>query len=182
MNPTQFMLWAFLATITMMFAGFTSALVVSRSDSMSHNMWFGLSIPTAFYYSTALIVFSSITMQWAYWAAKRNILIQNRIALWVTIFAGIGFIISQIAGYLSFIHENVFVSGNNIAGSYFYVISLVHAMHVLGGIVFVIFTLFSSYSYKVHSKNMFRITQCSTYWHFIGALWVYLFILLNLLS
>src|SRR5438477_142791 len=83
-NPVKFTLWLFLVTITMMFAAFTSALIVGRPDAVANGTWVVFKIPFNFMVSTVIIVSSSITMQWAYFAAKKNNLIQNRLALAIT--------------------------------------------------------------------------------------------------
>lgn len=176
MSPVKFMLWLFLVTVTMMFAGFTSAMVVRKGAGN----WEFFNIPELFTASTIIIALSSVSMQWAYFAARKNNIPQNRTALWITIGLGIAFIVTQILGYYQLIEKNVFLIGNP-SGSFFYIISGMHALHVAGGIIFLLFTLISSYQYKVHSKNMLRINLCTTYWHFIGGLWIYLFVILTLL-
>ena len=188
-NPVKFTLWLFLVTVTMLFAAFTSSLLVWQPDAVGNSTWLEFKIPSNFTISTILIVASSISMQWAYFAAKKNKLDQNRLALGITLLLGIGFIISQIYGYKALIADNVYLTGlvkvgnkmvSPVSGSFFYVITSVHALHVIGGIIFVLATLISSLRFRVHSKNMLRINLCTTYWHFIGVLWVYLFALLNI--
>jgi cytochrome c oxidase subunit 3 len=174
-------MWIFLVTVTMLFAAFTSALVVARADAMIKGTWMSYHIPFPFTISTILIILSSASLLWATNAAKKNEIEQNRVALWLTFFLGTGFLICQCFGYLALIDEKVFIVGNNSGASFFYVISGVHALHLVGGLCILIATLISAYQYKVHSRNMLRISLCATYWHFIGGLWVYLFILLNIL-
>jgi cytochrome c oxidase subunit 3 len=166
----------------MLFAAFTSALVVSRADAMTKGTWSAFHIPFAFTISTILIILSSISLFWAYHAAKKNEIEQNRAALWITFILGCAFLVSQVYGYIQLIDEKVFLVSNNSGASYFYIISGIHALHLVGGLCILIATLISAYQYKVHSRNLLRISLCSTYWHFIGFLWVYLFILLNILS
>lgn len=180
MNPVKFTLWLFLVTVTMFFAAFTSAVVLRQGAAN----WLYFKIPITFTISTITIVLSSMTMQWAYYAAKKNEIAQNRIALWATLALGITFVVTQYLGFGALINENVFLAGksSNVAGSFFYVIVGLHALHVIGGILFLVFTLAAAYQYKVHSKNLLRINLCTTYWHFIGALWVYLFAFLNWIS
>jgi len=180
MNPVKFTLWLFLVTVTMFFAAFTSAVVLRQGAAN----WLYFKIPAAFTISTITIVLSSITMQWAYYAAKKNEIAQNRIALWLTLILGTSFVITQYLGFGQLIGENVFLAGkaSNVAGSFFYVIVGLHALHVIGGVIFLIFTLVAAYQYKVHSKNLLRINLCTTYWHFIGGLWVYLFAFLTWIS
>lgn len=177
MEPKKFLMWIFLVTVSMLFAAFTSAMVVRRGAPG----WLGMEIPSWFMASTVLIVLSSISMQWAYFAAKKNEIDQNRIALWITIALGIGFGFSQYEGWKALTHLGFYFSGNNPTSSFFYAISGIHLLHIVGGIFFLISTLFSAYRYRVHSKNMLKINMCATYWHFIGGLWVYLFIILNVL-
>jgi cytochrome c oxidase subunit 3 len=150
---------------------------------MTKGTWTPFTIPMAFTVSTVIIVLSSLSLLWAAYAAKKNEIEQNRMALWLTFLLGCAFLVSQVFGYKALIQERVFLVGsNNSSASFFYIISGIHALHVIGGICFIIATLISAYQYKVHSRNMLRISLCSTYWHFIGFLWVYLFVLLNILS
>jgi cytochrome c oxidase subunit 3 len=176
MEPKKFLLWVFLVTVTMLFAGLTSAIIVRKGDGN----WQDYNIPSMFTYSTAIIILSSMTMFWAYFAARKNEILQNRIALWLTMALGILFVCTQLLGYKALIQQGTYLSGNP-SGSFFYVISGLHLLHIAGGIFFLLATLISAYQYKVHSKNMLRINLCSTYWHFIGGLWVYLFVILNVL-
>src|SRR5580700_10928569 len=88
-HPVKFTLWLFLVTVTMMFAAFSSALVVQWPDAQANGTWAHFHIPVNFTISTGIIILSSISMQWAYFAAKRNELTQNRIALTITLILGI---------------------------------------------------------------------------------------------
>src|ERR1051325_1577686 len=99
MNPKKFMLWAFLITITMLFAAFTSALVVAKADAMAKNQWVPINIPDIFTVSTIIIVLSSVVLQWAYFSAKQNEISRLRILLWVTIVLGAAFVFFQYQGY-----------------------------------------------------------------------------------
>jgi cytochrome c oxidase subunit III len=181
MNPKKFSLWLFLVTVTMLFAAFTSALIVSRADAIQKGTWQSFPIPIAFTVSTILIALSSISLQWAYFEAKRDEIYRNRIMLWITLALGAAFVYSQWIGFGQLVAEKAFLSSGNVGTSYFYIITGVHALHIIGGIFFLIGTLISSYRYRVHSRSMLRINLCATYWHFIGGLWIYLFALLNLI-
>jgi len=190
-HPVKFTLWLFLVTVTMLFAAFSSAIIVQWPDAQANGSWVHFHIPVNFTVSTVLIVLSSISLQWSYFAAKRNELMQNRIALSITLVLGLAFLFSQYAGYKALIAESVYFTGlansgtrmvSPISGSFFYVLTGIHALHVIGGVIFVAATLISSLRFRVHSKNMLRINLCTTYWHFIGVLWIYLFALLNIYS
>jgi len=80
------------------------------------------------------------------------------------------------------VQNNVYFggSGSNPAGSFLYILTGVHGFHLITGLIFVAITLASSLKYKVHSKNLLRIQLCTTYWHFLGGLWLYLYIFLRI--
>ncbi|RYD82783.1 MAG: cytochrome oxidase subunit III [Sphingobacteriales bacterium] len=180
MESQKFTLWVFLVTVTMLFAAFTSAMIVGREDAIATGKWQFYDIPFVFTISTIIIVMSSVSMQWAYITAKRNDIENNRRALWITLLLGLGFVATQIIGYKTLIANEIFLAGNNRGASFFYVISGVHLLHIIAGVFILIATIFSAYKYRVHSKNLLRINLCTTYWHFIGVLWVYLFALLSM--
>jgi cytochrome c oxidase subunit III len=189
MSPAKFTLWLFIVTVIMLFGAFTSALVVGRPDAIANGTWDEFNIPFNFTLSTILIVLSSVSMQWAYVAAKKDNLTQNRIALLITFLLGIGFIFSQLAGFKTLRAENVYFTGlvkvgdkmvSPLSGSFFYAITGIHALHVIGGIIILLISIIASLRFKIHSRNMLRMNLVTTYWHFIGLLWVYLFILLNI--
>jgi cytochrome c oxidase subunit 3 len=189
MDPVKFCLWLFLVTITMMFGAFTSAMIVGKADAVANGTWVQFDIPTTFTVSTIVIVLSSVSMQIAYYAAKNNNINRLLPALWVTFILGITFVVTQFLGYKALVDNKVFLSGlakagdkyvSPISSSFFYIISGIHALHVVGGVFFLLAVLLSAYRYRVHSRRMLRINLCTTYWHFIGGLWVYLFALLNL--
>lgn len=187
-HPSKFTLWLFLITVTMLFGAFTSAMVVQRGDSIVKDMWVGFSFPVYFNLSTFTILASSVTMQLAYYYAKKNEITLNRRMLWATFILGALFLTFQFLGYNALVQNNIYLMSEMIVddqvfktttGSFFYVISGVHALHLVGGIFFILATIYSAYKYRVHSKNMLRINLCTTYWHFIGILWVYLYAILN---
>ncbi|MDQ3073502.1 MAG: cytochrome c oxidase subunit 3 [Bacteroidota bacterium] len=178
-HPARFTLWLFLGTVTMLFAAFTSSLIVSKTQN-AH--WAPIEIPGIFTISTVIIALSSATMLWAYISARKNEIDQNRLALWATLGLCIAFVVMQYVGYQVLVQNEIFLSDStgNTAGSFFYVISGVHALHVIGGFFILLNTLLSSYNYRVHSKSMLNISLCATYWHFIGGLWLYLFAILKI--
>jgi cytochrome c oxidase subunit 3 len=68
----------------------------------------------------------------------------------------------------------------NPAGSFVYVLSGFHGLHIVGGVVFLLIVLAATFQFKVHSKNLAQIEMCATYWHFLDGLWLYLFVFLLL--
>lgn len=173
-HPLKFILWLFMVSISMIFAAFTSAYIVRRGDGN----WLIFELPQLFWISTAVIVLSSITMHIAYLSAKKDNLSTMRISLIITTLLGIVFMVTQYLGWQELQSNGIFLGGkdSNPAGSFVYVISGVHAFHVVSGVVFLIITLIQGLRYKIHSKQMITMSLCTSYWHYLDILWVYLFV------
>ena len=173
MDPIKFALWLFIVSITMIFASLTSAYIVKKSDGQ----WLLFDIPQIFWVSTGILLASSITMQLAVSAAKKNNITSTRFLLGITTALGAIFLISQFFGWQELVSQGVYFVGNP-AGSFMYVFTGMHAVHLISGIIFLIIVLISAIRYKVHSRSLRRIKLCSTYWHFLDGLWLYLFVFL----
>jgi cytochrome c oxidase subunit 3 len=177
-NPLTFMLILLIVSIIMMFAAFTSAYIVRREEGN----WLEFDLPSVLLVNTIVLVLSSIFMQWAYVSAKRDNLKNLKIALSLTIVAGAAFLAGQWQGWGELVQNNVFFGGitANPSGSFLYVLTGVHAFHLITGLIFLIIVVISALKYRVHSRNMDRIRLCTIYWHFLGALWIYLYVFLVL--
>jgi cytochrome c oxidase subunit III len=175
MNPKKFAMWLFIATVVMLFAAFTSAYIVRRAEGN----WVFFDLPDMFYYTTVMIVLSSVTMQWAYFAAKKDNLEIVKVSVGITSVLGAAFVIGQFLGWGEMAKQGVHFVGNP-SGSFVIMLTLVHGVHLISAIVFLLIVLNSSFQYKIHSKSMAQIEMCTTYWHFLGGLWLYLFVFLLL--
>jgi cytochrome c oxidase subunit 3 len=170
-HPHKFTLWIALGSIIMMFAGFTSAYIVKRQQPG----WTTFDIPRAFWYSTALILMSSLTVQMALQAFKQREMRKYRNLIAVTFVLGITFIVFQFLGFEQIWKSGITFRGSG-AGQFLYVIAGLHALHVLGGIIALIIMFFKAFSSTTRSYNSIPIEVASTYWHFVDVLWIYLFI------
>lgn len=171
LHPKEFLMWAFLVSVFMIFAGFTSGYIVRRADGN----WLEFVLPSGFIYSTVLVILSSISMQWALNQARRDELTRVKLGLVVTVLLGMGFIAAQLNAYGQLVEMGLFLVGNP-SSSFLYIITGVHALHLISAII-VLFVIFANvFRYKVHSKNLMGIRLGSIYWHFLGALWIYLYV------
>lgn len=177
-NPKKFSLWLLLLAILMLFSGLTSAYIVRKGDGN----WFDFEIPSIFLYSTIIVLLSSITMIWAYRAAKKDDIKGIKLGLSATIILGTAFIISQYMGWLVLSDQGLhFVNpkyGDKVSASFLIAIAAIHLVHILAGIIYLAVMLINSFRYKIHKKNTLQISMCNTYWHFVGFLWVYLYMFL----
>jgi|TARA_B100001093_G_C26765733_1_gene987807 cytochrome c oxidase subunit 3 len=177
-NPKKFSLWLLLLGILMLFSGLTSAYIVRKGDGN----WFDFEIPSIFLYSTIIVLLSSMTMIWAYQAAKKDDIKGIKLGLSATIILGTAFMISQYMGWLVLSDQGLhFVNpkyGDKVSASFLIAIAAIHLIHILAGIIYLIVMLINSFRYKIHKKNTLQISMCNTYWHFVGFLWVYLYMFL----
>jgi len=170
-HPHKFTLWVALGSIIMMFAGLTSAYVVKRDQPG----WTTFSIPKAFWYSTAVILISSLTVQMSLKAFKEREMLRYRNLLTTTGVLGVLFVLLQWVGFREIWSTGITLRGSG-GGQFLYVIAGLHAVHVLGGVIALLFMVGKAYLSKVRSYDSVPVELISTYWHFVDLLWIYLFI------
>jgi len=170
-HPHKFTLWVALGSIIMMFAGLTSAYVVKREQPG----WTTFSIPKAFWYSTAVILASSLTIQMALKAFKEREMQRYRNLLTTTAILGILFVVLQWTGFRQIWSTGITFRGSG-GGQFLYIIAGLHELHVLGGILALIVMFVKAYASKVRSYNSVPVELMSTYWHFVDLLWIYLLV------
>ena len=175
MNPSKFIVWLFIVSIVMLFAALTSAFIVKQSDGN----WLNYNLPGIFWITSIIIVASSVTMQLALKSAKEDRFNGLKIYLILTTLLGFAFLFGQYQSWEQLVDMDVYFVGNP-AGSFLYVLTGLHAVHIISGLIFLIIVLRTSFKLKIHSKSLIRIEMCTTYWHFLGGLWLYLFLFLKL--
>ncbi|MBD3626595.1 cytochrome c oxidase subunit 3 [Cyclobacterium sp.] len=175
MHPKKFALWLFIVSVVMIFAGMTSAYIVRQSEGN----WLEFDLPNVFWYSSAIIVLSSISLHWAYLSARKDDFNTLKIGLIITTILGLGFLIGQWYSWVALVAQDVYFVGNP-AGSFMYVFTGLHGIHLVSGVIFLIIVLISALRNKIHSQNLSQLDMCVTYWHFLGGLWLYLFMFLLL--
>jgi cytochrome c oxidase subunit 3 len=175
MNPGKFIVWLFIVSIVMLFAALTSAYIVKQSEGN----WLEFDLPGIFWITSAIIVISSFTMHFALKAAKNDHFNLLKVFLGMTTLLGLFFLVGQYYSWKQLVEMDVFFVGNP-AGSFLYVLTGLHAVHLLSGITFLIIMIISSFRLKIHSRNIVKIEMCTTYWHFLGGLWLYLFLFLKM--
>lgn len=175
MHPLKFALWLFIVSIVMIFAALTSAYIVRQAEGD----WLLYDLPVSFLRNTIILLLSSVSMQLSYYAARKNNFKALKLFMAITALLSIGFLIGQLYSWGDLVAIDVFFVGNP-SGSFLYVLTGLHAFHLITGVVFILIMLISAYKFKVHSKNMVKMEMCTTYWHFLDGLWLYLYIFLLL--
>lgn len=173
----KMMLWFGIISMAMMFAGLTSAYVVSKSRPD----WLGqFELPQAFFWSTLVIIGSSVT----FWLAKKNISQDNRKNGTVFLIATLGlaalFVFLQLRSFQEIISSGFYFTGSesNITTSFIYVVVLSHLAHLLGGIIVLLVLIYNHFKQRYHSGQTLGLELGGIFWHFVDALWIYLFFFL----
>jgi len=169
--------WVLLSAIAMSFAAFTSALIVRQGSSLD---WHHLTLPRVLYWNTLVLLASSVTLEIArrriavFMSGPRTAGLHPARWLYVTLLLGVVFVSGQYAAWLQLRSEGLYLA-TNPASSFFYLLTAIHALHVLGGLGGLTYVM-----RKLHRVVLRRSTLVtfSRYWHFMGILWVYLLLLL----
>lgn len=176
-HPHKFTMWVAMGSIVMMFAGLTSAYLVRRSLGN----WQEFSLPLVFWYSTVAIVASSITMHLAVKSFKARERVRYRQMITATTLLGLAFAALQAFGFYQLHIQGVtLIKGSNPAASFLVIITGLHALHVIGGVVALLIIFFRAYQSRVKNYSVIPVEIVATYWHFVDALWIYLFIFFGL--
>lgn len=173
MHPQKFAMWLFLVSVVMVFVSLSSAYIVK----MSVGDWVYIEFPSLFKVTTGIIILSSVTMHFAYISAKRNNIKNIRIGLAITAVLAVAFMIGQLKAWGQLVDGGYHFVGNP-ASSFIYVFTGLHVVHLIGAVIFLLIVLKKAFNYKVHSKSLVRIGMCTTFWHFLGGLWLFLYLFL----
>ncbi|MGB7599607.1 MAG: cytochrome c oxidase subunit 3 [Candidatus Sulfotelmatobacter sp.] len=174
--PASTGIWVGLAAITMTFAAFTSALIVRQGSAPD---WQHFTLPSILYFNSLIIIASSVTLEIARRQVNTFMVARNEGMaparwLYVTLALGLIFVAGQIFAWLQLKSQGLGLA-TNISYSFFYVLTVAHAIHLLGGLGGLI-RVISKVNHSVLRRSTLNAT--SLYWHFMGALWLYLLLLL----
>ena len=170
----KMMLWAGMISMTMTFAGLTSAYVVS-SQRPDWNIEFNF--PSLFYWSTVVIILSSFT----FWVSKKMLrneeLQKANIMLFFTLILAVIFIILQLNGFKQIINQGYYFTGpeSSISTSFIYILVVLHLAHLLSGIIVLVVVLVNSLNRKYSINKTLGFDLAEMFWHFLGFLWLFLF-------
>ena len=185
-HPQKFMMWLAMASMSMAFAGLTSGYMVREAQGN----WRYYSLPSLFTWSTAAIIISSVTMILGVRAFKARQMPRYRMLISLTLILGLLFGLLQFAGFYQLYHQlqQVRINGQvlneastvrlngNPSESFLFIIAGLHLLHLLGGLIALLFVFFRAYRTNVKTYNATGLEIVASYWHFLDALWIYLFV------
>ena len=173
----KMMLWFGIASLIMSFGGLTSAFIVS---STREDWLLDFQLPHSFFYSTFIILSSSVVLFLVKETLKQNKHSLSLAFLIGTFLLGFAFIYTQFSGFAELIASGYNFTGptSNITMSYIYIIAVVHLLHVAVGLICLGVTIVNHFKRSYGPKDMLGLELASTFWHFIDILWLYLFLFL----
>ena len=176
--PKKFNMWLFILTSFMFFAAISSGFIV-YSGSKGHGL--NVIMPDAFKYSTITIILSSVTLFLAQRAAKGLQFGKQRMFLWLTFLLGVAFFVIQVyAWYVLAYKMGIHLTDPNASRSFVYIFTGMHLLHIIAAILLLLNTLWGAYKNIPQVKNLFKMEMTSIFWHFLGIIWIYLYVFLLL--
>jgi cytochrome c oxidase subunit 3 len=171
-SPALSGIWVVNAAITMAFAAFTSSLIIRQG---SGNDWRHLAIPRILYFNTVILLLSSLTLEIARRKTAENPG-RTRSWLYVTVALGAAFLLGQYGVWLQLRSEGWYLA-TSPNSSFFYVLTVMHALHILGGLFGFVYAIRKTASRAL--SCVATLDACAIYWHFLAGLWIYLVLVLR---
>ena len=174
------LLWVAQASIFMAFAGLTSGFIVSKGGLEEKGLWMEFALPDEFLVSTILIALSSVCLilgaRFIRKGDQKNFVISLSLAL----ILGLGFMVFQLLGWKDLTLRGIYFTGpgSNVSGSWIYALTFFHLAHVIGGILALMVTLFRALKGAYSAKNKLGYELAAIFWHFLGGVWLYLYLFL----
>ena len=169
-------MWFALTGIVMLFAAFTSALVVRKGMSFD---WVPVRVPRILWLNTFVLMASSATLELSRHFLRSGAAKAFIRWLSVTLVLGLGFLAGQLIAWRDLASRGVYLASNP-GGSFFYVLTAAHGFHLLGGVVALVYVVFRAQRIALGRARRTPLDVTAIYWHFMDALWIYLFyVLLN---
>ncbi|KXJ99203.1 MAG: cytochrome c oxidase subunit III [Acidobacteria bacterium OLB17] len=170
---TRMLTYFLLMVVVMTFGGMISAYLVLKTNGSTE--WKPFDLPIQVWVSTAIIILSSV----AYIVAERALMAEEHLKAkkWLLIATVLGgcFISSQLVLWLELISWGVYAYGNPYAG-FFYILTALHALHVLGGIVAMSSIVLRAWNPPISEFEVERRKTIGQvvgwYWHMMGGLWI----------
>src|SRR5882762_7259420 len=164
-------IWVTVAAISMSFAAFTSSLIIRQAS----NDWRHLTLPGILYLNTVILLMSSVTLEIGRNRVAAD-LAATRAWLYLTLGLGITFLAGQYVAWHQLRAQGLYLA-TSPNSSFFYVLTVLHALHILGGLVGLVYTIRRSASAAMWRVS--TIDATAVYWHFLAALWIYLLLVLR---
>lgn len=173
-EPARLGLGVFLAVVGALFTLFISAYFMR----MASTDWWSTPMPKLLWLNTAVLAAGSLTLHAARVSAERHRDDAARTSLIAALALGLAFLAGQVFAWRE-LTDAGYRLADNPANSFFYMITAMHGLHIVGGLIALVRTLLATRKGSIDAKGTLSITLCATYWHFMLAVWIVLFALFS---
>lgn len=167
--------YLFLVSLAVFFTGGMASYCLIRNQSFQpiKREYVALAIPLSFWLSTITLVFVSGFLQRAVWCVRREYQVAFRRWLILAWFAAIAFLVIQYSGLNSLVATH-FSQPDGSAKAYglCFTMAFLHALHVLGGLIFLAWVIWQGYQNRYDHERNYAVEHCAAYWHFLDCVWV----------
>ncbi|MGQ0551368.1 MAG: cytochrome c oxidase subunit 3 [Armatimonadota bacterium] len=172
-NPARIGVWLLVGAVGILFGAFTIAYLSRRHAAD----WSVGPIPLMLWINTAVLLMSSVAMEWTRASARWDSLDEVKTALASTTALGIAFLVGQVIAWRQLVAAGIYMA-TNPHSAFFYLFTGTHALHLVGGVGGLIYALWKVRQSADAETAATIVGPVATYWHFVDGLWLYLFILL----
>ncbi len=181
-HPQKFALWIAMASMSMFFAALTSALLVKKGDYRS---WENFRLPTVFLFSTITVIFLSVCIHAALISYRKAKFVRFRWLMFFSFLLGCLFLAFQLTGWGVMVQGGMTLK-ENLSGSFLYVITGAHGVHIIVGLVVMLMFLIHAVRNRkdpiyelrniINPKRQLNLELLVSFWHYVDAVWVYLYV------
>ncbi|HRG89633.1 MAG TPA: cytochrome c oxidase subunit 3 [Chitinophagales bacterium] len=181
-HPQKLALWVAMASMSMFFAALTSALLVKKGD---YRVWENFKLPAIFMFSTLSVIAVSVCIHAALISYRKAKFVQFRWLMFFSFILGCLFLVLQLGGW------NVMINGGmtlteNLSGAFIYVITASHGVHIIVGLLVMLVFIINAFRNRkdpiyelrsiINPKRQLHLELLVSYWHYVDAVWVYLYV------
>ncbi|MFY9558469.1 MAG: cytochrome c oxidase subunit 3 [Blastocatellia bacterium] len=172
-------MWVGLASILMLFIALTSAYIVRGVPALGGGQedWLPLEMPAVLWFNTGILLVSSVTIELARRALKRDEYAAYKRWISLTTLFGIAFLVGQVVAWRQLAAQGVYINSHPHS-SFFYLLTSLHGLHLLGGVIALSYVTVAALRMRIGFKRRTAMDVTALYWHFMDGLWIYLFGLL----
>ncbi len=171
----QLGMWFALTGIVMLFAAFTSAMVVRRGMAFD---WVSIAVPRLLWVNTGILLVSSLTLEFSRHALSDHAVMNFMRWLGATVALGVAFLAGQLVVWRELAARGVYLA-TNPSSSFFYLLTAAHGLHLLGGVLALAYAVLHAVPMARGRERHTALDVTAIYWHFMDALWIYIFFLLT---
>jgi cytochrome c oxidase subunit III len=171
LHPQLLMMYIGMASMFMVFAGFTSAFILQNGSAH----WTNIKLPISFTISTVAIIASSFTMHKMLGAFKANEKGKYKTYALFTLILGLAFILLQALSFANMVKGGIYLDGS-ASGAFLYVIAGAHGLHVIAAIITLVIVYITAFLKDFDNTKIIGHQLLAAFWHFLDILWIYLFL------